>query len=53
MCVCVPVWIIPIEHLELHMLLQELIDDGAIGDVVHIQHLEPVRNGPGLYTFFI
>lgn len=25
------------------MILQVLIDSGVIGDVIHIQHLEPVR----------
>lgn len=26
----------------LWMILQELIDSGVIGEVIHIQHLEPV-----------
>lgn len=28
-------------------VFQELIDSGAIGDVIHIQHFEPVRIQPG------
>lgn len=32
-------------HVEINVFgFQELIDSGVIGDVIHIQHFEPVRS---------